>query len=81
MTLTTVTTSLATAAVLLTSGPAHAAPPASRTCQPTFDSVASLAAAVDYLEEGWGRSLDPGELVPAPADPVPQAVDNRLPVR
>ena len=104
MTRTAATLSLATAAALLTAVPAHAVPPESRTCQPTFDAVTGLAAAVDYLEDGWGRPLTPDELVmaqvvfekvdvnddnlicikiasavPAPSDPVPQAMDNHFP--
>jgi hypothetical protein len=86
--------------------PATAAGPASRACEPTFDEVTSLAAAIDYLEAAWHRPLtdDAWEMaaevfglvdrnvdgticikiasvVPAPSDPVPQAIDNHLPVR
>ena len=94
------------ASVLLGAAPATAAAPDARTCQPTFDAVAGLAAAIDYVEAGWERPLTADELVmitkvfdqvdrnadqvvcikiasvvPAPNDPVPQAIDNHRPVR
>jgi len=84
--------------------PAAASPPTARGCEPTFDTVVGLEAAVAYLEAAWGRPLTPHELeiaelvfanvdrnaddticvkiasvVPAPFDPVPQAIDNHLP--
>jgi len=52
----------AAAASLLGVHPAAAAPPAARTCQPTFQSVVGLAAAIDFAEAAFGRPLTASEL-------------------
>ena len=58
---TVATLALAATAALLTSAPASATAPETRGCQPTFDPVVGLTAAVAYIEEAWGRPLEGDE--------------------
>ena len=49
-------------ASLLPALPAVADPPVAQTCQPTFQPVVGLAAAIDFAETAFGRPLTPDEL-------------------
>ena len=52
----------AAAATLVAAQPAVASPPASRACQPTFQPVVGLAAAIAFAEAAFGRPLTAAEL-------------------